>query len=308
MSTFFHILLYNVIPLGFLISTGIVLHKSFHLDIRTLSKLNFYLFAPTVIFIMLYESNLSSAVFFQVVLFFVVFFSALYILTEIIARLRGYTPGMRSAMKNSVLFYNSANYAIPLNQLAFSSNPFALSIQIIIAMFQSLIPMTYGVYNVNAHQLNWRQIIKTILALPVIYSIPAALLLRWSGLQLPEPISIPLHYVADGFIATALVTLGVQLASMKWEFNFSDVLLSNFLRLLVGPFLGFLVVMLLRIDDPLTAKALILSCAVPTSLSSVLLAVEYKNEADFASQTVFTSTIFSIFTVTLVIFILELFF
>lgn len=306
MNTLIHILLNNVIPLGMLISVGFTLHKVFHLDIRTLSKLNFYLFAPAVIFVMLVESNLSSAVFFQVVLFFASFFVALFLLTEIVVRLRGYSPGMRGAMKNSVLFYNSANYAIPLNQLAFSSNPFALSIQIIIAMFQSLIPMTYGVYSVNAHQLKWKDIAKTILALPVIYAIPAALLVRWSGYTLPSPISIPLHYVADGFIATALATLGVQLASMKWEFHFSDVLLSNFLRLLISPLLGFLIVLLLGIDDPLTAKSLVLSCAVPTSLSSVLLAVEYKNEADFASQTVFSSTVFSIFTVAVVIFVLEL--
>ncbi|MHB1685161.1 MAG: AEC family transporter, partial [Bacilli bacterium] len=41
--------------------------------------------------------------------------------------------------------------------------------------------------------------------------------------------------------------------------------------------------------------------AVPTSLNSMLLAVEFDNEPDLASQVVFSSTLFSIFTVTGVI-------
>jgi len=53
------------------------------------------------------------------------------------------------------------------------------------------------------------------------------------------------------------------------------------------------------------AQALVLSCAVPTSLSSVLLAVEYDNEPEFSSQVVFSSTIFSIFTVTFVIYLMQ---
>ena len=92
---------------------------------------------------------------------------------------------------------------------------------------------------------------------------------------------------------------------MKWEFHFSNVLLSNMLRLAIGPLLGFLVVWMLGIEG-LTAKALILSCAVPTSLNSVLLAIEYENEAEFSSQAVFTSTLFSMFTIPIVIYLLDI--
>jgi predicted permease len=57
--------------------------------------------------------------------------------------------------------------------------------------------------------------------------------------------------------------------------------------------------------EGITAKALILSCAVPTSLSSVLLAVEYDNEAEFSSQAVFSSTMLSLITVPFTIFLLQ---
>lgn len=304
MSYFTHILLYNVIPLTVMIALGIILQRIFHLDIKTLSKLNFYLFSPAIMFKLLYESSVSGQVLLQVLLFFVIYMLVQYGVMEVVLRVRRYGAGMRSAIRNSVLFYNSANYAIPLNQLVFVGDPFTLSIQIIIMMMQSLIPNTYGIYSVNAHKAQWKEMVRTIASMPVIYVIPLAFLLHGLAIPIPEPITIPIDYIANGFIATALVTLGVQLGSMKWKFQWGEVLLVNFLRLCLGPFLGFLVALVMGIEGTM-AKALILSCAVPTSLSSVLLAVEFDNEPEFASQAVFSSTVFSIFTVTLVIYLLQ---
>lgn len=304
MSYFTYILLNNVVPLGLLIGLGIILQRAFKLDIKTLSKLNFYLFSPSIMFQMLYGSALSYTVMFQVLLFFFVFFFGMAAIVEIVIRLRGYMGGMRPAMRNSVLFYNSANYAIPLNQLVFVGDPFTLSIQIIIMMMQSLIPNTYGVYAVNAHKQQLKDTLKTIATMPVIYVIPIALIMRGFHIPVPHSVGIAIDYVAKGFIATALTTLGVQLGSMKWSFKLKDVAISNVLRLCVGPLLGFVIVLAFGWHGDM-AKALILSCAVPTSLSSVLLAVEFDNEPEFSSQAVFSSTVFSIFTVTFVIYLLQ---
>ena len=152
MSIFLHILVNNVLPLTVMIVIGIILQKAFSLDIKTLSKLNFYLFSPAVIFNLLYTTEISAMLVGQVLLFFFLFMFAQYIVLELVIRLRGYKGGMIASMRNSVLFYNSANYGIPLNQLAFAGNAYTLSIQILIMMMQSLIPNTYGIYAVNAHQ------------------------------------------------------------------------------------------------------------------------------------------------------------
>lgn len=304
MSYFTHILLSNVVPLSVMIALGVILFRAFRLDIKTLSKLNFYLFSPAVIFKMIYESAISIAFLLQVLLFFFVFIAVLFAVTEAVVRLRGYAVGMRTAMRNSVLFYNSANYAIPLNQLVFVGDPTTLSIQIIITMMQSLLPNTYGIYSINAHKSELKETLKQIATLPVIYIIPLAFVLRGLHVGIPEPVYLPIQYIANGFFATALVTLGVQLGSMKWQLKLSDVAISNVLRLCAGPLIGYAVVLLLGIHGSM-AQALVLSCAVPTSLSSVLLAVEFDNEPEFASQAVFASTVFSIFTVTVVIYLLQ---
>ncbi|WP_068774351.1 AEC family transporter [Paenibacillus sp. FJAT-26967] len=303
MTYFVHIFLNNIVPLSIMILIGAAMYRAFKLDIKTLSKLNFFVFSPALVFVKLYESELSVAVLGQVLFFFLLFFTAISVMAEIFIRIRRYKGGMKGAMRNSVVFYNSANYAIPLNQMVFVGDAFTMSIQMIIMMMQNLLPNTLGVYNVNAHKSSWKDILRTVAFLPTIYMIPLAFLLRHFEIPIPQPINTPLHYIADGFMATALLTLGVQLGGMKWKFMFSDVLWSNFLRLIMGPVIGLLIVLLLGLEGPM-AQALVLSCAVPTSLSSVLLAVEYDNEPDFSSQAVFMSTVLSMFTVTLVIYLL----
>jgi hypothetical protein len=308
MNIFIHILINNVLPLTIMITVGILLQKAFSLDIRTLSKLNFYLFSPAVIFKLLYTTDISVSVIGQVLLFFFLFMFAQYIVVETVIRLKRYEGGMKAAMRNSVLFYNSANYGIPLNQLAFAGNSYTLSIQVLIMMMQSLIPNTYGIYAVNAHRVKPRDIWRTILTMPVIYVIPVAFLLRFCNVKIPEFIDIPIGYVANAFFGTALITLGVQLGSMSWRISKKlamDIGISGLLRLVAGPLLAWLIVLLLDLPD-LMGAALIVSSAVPTSLSSVLLAVEFDNEKEFASQAVFVSTVCSIFTVTAVIYLLNI--
>lgn len=308
MSIFFHILLNNVLPMGIMIGIGVTIQRAFKLDIKTLSKMNFYLFSPAIMFDLLYNTSISASVIGNILFFILLFMVLQYIVVELVIRLRGYGPGMKSAMRNSVLFYNSANYGIPLNQLAFAGNTATLAVQIVVMMVQSLVPNTYGIYNVNAHKADLRAIMKTISSMPVIYVIPVALSLRAFEVQIPQSLMTPVEYLSNAFIGTALITLGVQLGNMEWKIKRSlliDVSISATLRLVAGPLLAWLIVSLLGMDK-LTAAALIVSSAVPTSLSSVLLAVEFDNEAEFASQSVFVSTIISILTVTAVIFFLRL--
>jgi hypothetical protein len=303
LTVLFHILTNNVIPLSAMIAAGVIMQRAFSLDIRTLSKLNFYIFSPAIMFRLLYETEISAAMFGKILLFGALFMIAQYVLADLVCRARRASPSRRAALRNSVMFYNSANYGIPLNQLVFAGNPYTLSIQVLVSMIQSLVPNTYGVYAVNAHKAKLREIGRVVLTLPVIYAIPLALLLRAFETPIPPTLEAPIGYLANAFIGTALLTLGVQLGSMSWRIERAmavDVGLSALLRLVVGPALAWGLSLLMGFDR-LTTAAIIVSSAVPTSLSSVLLAVEFDNEKEFASQAVFISTLLSVFTVTIVI-------
>ncbi len=162
---------------------------------------------------MLYKTDVSWAVIGFVLLFFFVFMLLQYGVTEIVIRLRGFQGGKRAAMRNSVLFYNSANYGIPLNQLAFAGNPQTLAIQVLIMMMQSLIPNTYGIYSVNSHRKNISFIWKTIASMPVIYVIPVAFAMRGLNVELPAFLQTPVDYLANAFWEPQLLRLAYSLAA-----------------------------------------------------------------------------------------------
>ena len=160
MNYFVYILVNNIVPICIMIAIGVAMYRAFRIDIRTLSKLNFYVFSPALVFVKLYESEMRLPYLMQVLLFFVIFFSLLFAIIEVIIRIQKMQRGMRIAMRNSVIFYNSANYALPLNQTVFGGNAYTLAIQIVIMIMQTLIPNTYGIYTLNAHKASWKATIE----------------------------------------------------------------------------------------------------------------------------------------------------
>lgn len=56
------------------------------------------------------------------------------------------------------------------------------------------------------------------------------------------------------------------------------------------------------------AQVLFISSSVPSAVSTALIAVEFNNEPDFASQVVMTGTLMSAVTVTAVIYLSKIIF
>ena len=59
MGVFFYILSHNIIPIFLLISLGFIIAKKFEIQILSLTKLMFYLFVPSFIFVNLYTTHLK---------------------------------------------------------------------------------------------------------------------------------------------------------------------------------------------------------------------------------------------------------
>ncbi|MEJ6950731.1 AEC family transporter [Natronospora cellulosivora (SeqCode)] len=111
-----------------------------------------------------------------------------------------------------------------------------------------------------------------------------------------------LEYLQNGLIPVALLTLGTQLYRTKFSFKNKDVYIASITRLLGGPILAFLLLNLMGIDGVM-AQVLFISSSVPSAVNTALIAVEFNNEPDFASQVVMTSTLLSAITLTIVIYL-----
>jgi malate permease and related proteins len=318
MSIFFHILGNNVVPIFILIGLGFGLSKKFNLNIETLSKLIFYVFTPVFIFYNLYTTDLYIDMF-KILLFCIVYLIVSDILSRIICKIRKYDTGLASAFKNSIMFNNTGNIGLSLVTLIFGSAPFvingqtpylsqALPAQIMIMVFMDLTMNTFGFYNAGRAKRNFKESIRQIFNMPIIYVIPLALLFKYMQLDITAtPIWNTVVYIKGGLVPVALLTLGVQLSKTQFDFRSLNVHISVFTRLIIGPILALAFIYLFGFSGVI-AQTLLIAYSVPTAVTTALIAVECDNNPNFASQAVMVSTIFSSVTLTLAIYMARVLF
>lgn len=304
MSTFIYIFLNIVLPIFILASIGFVAQRKLNMDVRTFSRINIYIFIPIVLFLKIYQAEVSLQFVGEVFIYTTVISILLFVTGEITARLLKYPRGKRKAFDNSLVFFNSGNYGFPLVELAFSGNPVAMATQIFIMLFQNIGSVTFGVLLASSGNSTNKEAFKKILQMPSLYAFALAALVRLSGLTLPSQIIIPMQYVYNGFVAVAVLTLGIQLADIKVRFNFRDSLVASFFRLIISPVLGFIIVLAMGVEGDI-AKSMIIGVATPTAVNTAILAKEFDNEPDYTAQVVFISTLASSITVSLVLYVLN---
>ena len=304
-NIFLYILMNNIAPVFILIFLGFILGKKFKLDIYSFSKIIFFIYVPALAFVKLYETKIEAE-HLKALLYAVIYLAVLVTFSTLFSRLRKHSTALGGAFQNSILLYNSANFGLPLITLVFKDSPyaaFAVSLQIMVLLVQNISTNTIGLFNAGRSRLNIGESLKTILKMPAIYTIAAALLLKCVPLDLTKTFVWPaIVYLKDGMVSMALVTLGIQLSKTKFEFKHVEVYLATFARLLIGPALAFVTIYLMNIHG-IMAQVLLISSSVPTAVNAALIAVELDNEKDFSSQVVMTTTLLSAVTLTLVIYL-----
>lgn len=307
MTILFHILLDIIFPIFVLVWAGALLQRFIRLDLSTLSTLTVYFLLPAVCFVNIYESNMSSKLISRTLLFLTLFNILLILTSMVIAKVNRFDRKLAATFKNSMVLSNSGNYGLPVSDLVFAANPGGMSIQIIVSIFQNLLTFTYGFFNSVSAESSGRDILRKIMSLPVIYALLLAILLKWFHIDIPQFLWKPIENASNAFLAVALVTLGAQVAFLKITRISRPIVWIVIGRLIISPLIGLLVIFILGLTD-ITAQALFIASSFPSSRNSALLALEYNNYPEYASQAVLLTTILSGITVTIVVYLSKILF
>ncbi|WP_339323724.1 AEC family transporter [Paenibacillus sp. FSL W8-0194] len=293
------ILLEVVLPVFVLIAFGSLMQRLFQLDLYTLSKINFYFITPAAVFMSMYHSDMSGELLGTVVMFYALYVFILWLLGTVAGRLFKFESSMKAAFNNSIMLDNSGNYGMPINALVFKGDMLASSMQALIMSLQSLLTFTYGVIAIQGAKMkgNYRSMLIGFLKMPVPYALVLGLLLHVLQAPLPLFVSQPLTYAQQSMVAIALLTLGAQIVKYPLKLYRLDVYVSMFLKLIIGPAIGCALVFALGLKG-IPAQALLIASGMPTGVNTSILAEEYRNEPDFAAQTVLLSTLFNVVTIT----------
>jgi len=314
-------IVYSVMgPIVILVGAGYLVGRRIPAAAEVLAKIILYLLVPVFVFHNILSSPLDAAEGGTIVLFSALVLVVLFGVARLLSLVRRHDRPLRGAFANTIILYNSANFALPVMFLAYAASAggrseaetsHAVAIQVVVGACQGLAAYVFGAFLAAAGSGPVGHAAVKIFKIPFIYALAAALVLKHLGVAAAdlETVTIlwtPVGLISAAFVPMALMTLGAQMACVRFVRAPVDLGLALVGRLVVGPLVGLALVMMMGLHGTL-GQVLVIGVAGPTAVASVVVAIEYRNRPDFASSAVFLSTLAAGLTVPLVIFLAQAF-
>lgn len=277
-----------VTPTFFAIILGFLVGRFSKINIRPLVDITLYIGVPALTFVSLLGKKivlLDAAKMWAASLFVMLGcgLAAWLVFTAIRQKHTGlYVP---------IAIMNTVNIPFPIIYLAYGTEGIAAA-----TLFY--IPNVILVYSLGVFIMagqHWKENIKEMLKLPVLYAAILGLILNLANVRLPALAYDSLEFVSRMALPLVLIVLGHSLAKARVT-SLPTTVLASFLRMGVGLALGFAIVWLLDITG-LFRSVVILESAMPAAAASAILAVKYQNEAEMVSSVVFLTTLISLVTI-----------
>lgn len=162
---------------------------------------------------------------------------------------------------------------------------------------------TYGVMRLNnGGGVN----LKDIISAPLIASV-VGVALFFLKVKLPDVAVNILDILSGATMPMSMIVVGGSLGAVSVAKAFGDkrLYLMSFIRLIISPVIVFLLCRLINADAMLTAAAVIIA-ASPSAVSVSVLSIQYGRDGVFASEGVLVSTMLSMLTIPMVIWVMNM--
>ena len=294
-----------VLPLFLTMAVGYFLRQIHFVDeplLKKLNKLVFNVFLPLLLFINIYQSDLESSFRLKTILTAVFSVLALFAILCAVVPLIEKDGPRRGVMVQGIFRSNYILFGAPLVFGVFGQQGMGT-----VSVISAFVVPLYNMLSVAALEtfsqgrVNLNKILKGIVKNPLIIASVLGILCLVAGVPLPQAVE---KTVSDlGKVATPL-----GLVSLGGFFKFSDT--KRFFKQLVTVVTGRLIVcpaVFLPIfikmgfrDVELMALATMMGA--PIAVSSFIMAQQQGADADLAGQAVAFTTLFSVFTMFVIIF------
>jgi predicted permease len=290
------ILINQIAPILLTAGAGFTLGRAFKLDIRSITRVTFYIFSPCLVFTSLYKSQLTYDEFGRLALFTVLVIATLGLLAFLFGKLLGLDRSTLIGLVVINMFGNGGNYGLPLILFAFGET--ALARAVIYYVTSTIMVYSVGIIVASTNrQSTFKESVLAVLKLPVIYGVLIAVILKLTDLELPLMIFRAVDLLSGAALPVMLIVLGLQLAETRQVKNLRVITAASVFQLLSGPIVGLLVAALVGLTGP-ARQAAVVESAMPTAVITTILAVEYDIDPAFVTGIVLVTTLLSPITLT----------
>jgi len=295
-----NVLVNVVLPVFLVAGLAALVQARLRLDLQTVSRATFYLFAPALVFDGLVSSDISGAEFGQIALTVLLITLALGLLGLAAARVLKLSGPTRAAFLTAILLMNAGNYGLPVNLFAFGDAGLARAS--LYFTVSALLSASLGVYLSASGRASAWTALRRVAGVPLAYAAILGLVVSLAGLTMPEPLGKAIHLLGQASVPSMLVVLGVKLAEtlrgQRQRLNLPAIGTVALARLALAPALAWLIAGTLGLSG-LARNVTILESAMPTAVITTILATEFDSDPPFAAMCVLVTTLASLATVTL---------
>lgn len=292
-------LLPAIVPISLIVLIGFIAGKTLNVESHTLSKLTIYILFPALIATSLSRTELSLQSSFVLVLGFALTSFCLYLLVSILSRWCQLTGELRKSLIATTLFANTGNLGLPFVTFALGAAAMERAIVYLVASGILMSSVAPALLKGKGIQYGLKFTIK----LPIFWAMLLGLVLRLLDIQLPLPVDRAIEMLSQAAIPIALLTLGLQLSQAQWQFGRYEIF-AVCLRLGLAPLIAFGIGLSLGLEA-LNLQVLIVQGSMPTAVTSLIWVNEFGGDALRVANTIVLSTIVSILTLPIVVWLIE---
>ncbi len=287
----------NLLPVLLCAATGFVLGRTLHPDIKTTSRLAFYIFSPCLVFVSLERVEITGGELGKLVAFTFAMSCIIGALAYLVGLSLKANRHLIASLVVASMFVNSGNYGLAATKFAFGED--ALARALVCFVFGTVVVYTLGVLIASMGKFPAGQALRRMLRVPAIYGLVAAGLVRQMDWEIPLFVDRSVTMLGDASIPLMLVLLGLQIAETRsWPRNRMGLIAASaFLQLVGSPLIGLFLARWMGLTGA-SLQAAVLQASMPAAVVTTVLAVEYDLDRTLVSGVVVITTILSPLTLT----------
>jgi predicted permease len=302
-----------ILPILGISVAGYLFGRTTSVDVGPINTLGLYVLLPALAFHSVATTDLGGGEVFRLGAGVVGYSLLMVGLAWIVGRATDTSGPFLGALMLAAAFPNSGFIGIPLSEFAFGET--GRTTAVLYLTIQSLLVYTLGVYIASrGADRGVRSAVAEVFRLPLLYAVLAAVALRAFDL-VPAADTAAMStvgLVGDASIPVMLVVLGIQLADTDVS-AVSRSVTPSALKLVAAPVVGVGVALAVGFGDPVVARVFVLECATAAAVTPLALVIEYADDAsvdgitapEYLSTAVFTTTVFGIAVLTLLVALLQ---
>lgn len=305
------ILSFNIVlPIFLILSLGYILKKLKILDeltTKNMNSVNFKVFLPLLLFYNVYKTDLSVVFNPKLLIFSIISVILVFLLLFIIIPLLEKDNRKRGVIIQGIFRSNFVIFGVPVCEALFGQNATGVAsmlIAVVVPLFNFLAVICLEIY--RGGNINFKKIIKGIITNPLIIASIIGLFFIYFKIKLPAPIEKTINDISKIATPLAFILLGSSFTFSAFSVYIKQLSITILGKLIIVPGIVLYIAALLGFRN-IELTCLLSVFASPTAVSSYTMAEQMDGDSILAGQIVVLTSIISIITVFLWIFILKQF-